>query len=353
MSVSRSTADATLEPPHRRAFIGNASNFWLHSTRTGFDLTRSAKDQSDELTSPRVRIETTTTPITLSSAKTALVIIDMQNFFLSPGFGRSRGAGHAAAEKLLEYTIPAARKAGIQIIWLNWGLSEENLRTMPPAVKRAFGFEAVPDDEVDGDGEAGDIPAISCKREAVAEKPDSITADRHDDVRRKEKNRLLENGKDGRIYKGLGAPCGILMLPDTGKTVDAGRLLMRDTWNAALYAPLTAAYEEGSKLSYKSDVWIHKDRLSGLWGASTPCQEFLEEQGIKSLLFAGVNTDQCVSGTVTDAFNKGYDCVLLSDGCGTTSPSYAQQCIEFNVAKTLGFVTSCRQFAEGVEQLGL
>ncbi|KAJ9639563.1 hypothetical protein H2199_006598 [Coniosporium tulheliwenetii] len=328
MPISRSTADAALEPPNRHAFIGNASNFWLHSARTGFDLTRPGKEPSDRLAFSRLQL------------------------LLSPAFGRFKGAGHAAAEKLLEYAIPAARKAGIQIIWLNWGLSDEDLQSIPPAVKRAFGFEAVPDDVDDGDDEAGGIPEVGGRGEVCVEKPSGHSVDRHGDLRRKGGHRLLENGKDSRIYKGLGAPCGTIILPETGETVDAGRLLMRDTWNAALYAPLAAAYEEGSKLSEKPDVWIHKNRLSGLWGGTTPCQEFLEEQGIKSLLFAGVNTDQCVSGTVTDAFNKGYDCVLLSDGCGTTSPSYAQQCIEFNVAKTLGFVTSCRQFAEGVEQMG-
>lgn len=66
--------------------------------------------------SPRLRFNTTTTPITLSPAKTTLVIIDMQNFFLSPSFDRAEGAGHAAMENLLQFAIPAARKAGIRII---------------------------------------------------------------------------------------------------------------------------------------------------------------------------------------------------------------------------------------------
>ncbi len=61
-----------------------------------------------------------------------------------------------------------------------------------------------------------------------------------------------------------------------------------------------------------------------MWGASTLCEEFLEKEGIRTLLFTGVNTDQCVAGTHTDAFSKGYDCILLSDGCGTTSPDFAQ-----------------------------
>jgi hypothetical protein len=48
------------------------------------------------------------------------------------------------------------------------------------------------------------------------------------------------------------------------------------------------------------------------------------------------------------AFSKGYDVVLLSDGAGTTSPSSSQESIEFNCAKTWGFCVSCKEFAEGL-----
>lgn len=246
-------------------------------------------------------------------------------------------------DALLNDAIPAARKAGVQIIWLNWGLTDEDVSNMPPAVKRAFGFEAVADDEGTDGLANGD---------AFAEKPNGVGVDKHGDPRHQGGHVLLENGKDGRIYKGLGSQCGTVTLEDS-KTVDAGRLLMRDTWNAALYAPLAAAYQEGVKLTGPSvpDVWIHKNRMSGMWGPSTPCEEFLKEKGIRTLLFTGVNTDQCVSGSFTDAFSKGYDCVLLSDGCGTTSPDYAQQCIEFNAAKTWGFVATCEDFRKGVDEM--
>lgn len=234
----------------------------------------------------------------------------MQNFFLSEAMGRKRGAGHAACEKLIKYAVPAARRAGVQVVWLNWGLSEKEVQEMPAGVKKAFGFQVV------------------------------------DDTGRE----VLDHGKDERIYKGLGAECGSVTLP-SGETIDAGRLLMRDAWNSGLYPPLDSIYKEGIQNANPPDVWIHKNRMSGMWGGTTACQEFLEEKGISTLLFAGVNTDQCVSGTLTDAFSKGYDCVLLSDGCGTTSPDFSQRCIEFNAAKTWGFATTCEEFAKGVEKM--
>ena len=60
----------------------------------------------------------TTAPVTIAPSKTALVVIDMQNVFLSAALGRSRGEGHTAEDVLLEHGIPAARKAGTQILWL-------------------------------------------------------------------------------------------------------------------------------------------------------------------------------------------------------------------------------------------
>ncbi|KAF2200898.1 Isochorismatase hydrolase [Delitschia confertaspora ATCC 74209] len=297
------------------------------------------EEESERLILAIFTIQTTTAPITVSPSKTALVIIDMQNFFLSESFGRSKGPGHAATEKLINYAIPAARKAGIRIIWLNWGLTDEDMETMPPAIQRAFGFATFAEDD-----EAANADPFAAQDAHVG-------ADKFGNVKFEGGHVLLENGKDGRIYKGLGAQCGSVKLHPSGETLDAGRLLMKDSWNAALYPPLDALYEEGSRLSTNPDVWIHKNRMSGMWGPSTPCQEYLEKEGIRTLFFTGVNTDQCVGGTFADAFSKGYDCILLGDGCGTTSPEFAQQCWESNAARTFGFLTGCVEFAKGVENM--
>ncbi|KAF2228911.1 Isochorismatase hydrolase [Viridothelium virens] len=323
---------------NRHAVIGVTENFWQHSTQNGFDLTHPSSPSASRV-AHSLNITATTTPIAVDPAKTALVIIDMQNFFLSESFGRTRGAGHAACDALLTHAIPAARKAGVQIIWLNWGLTENDVSTMPPAVKRAFGFEAHADSN----------DSLIAGEEYFKEHPSGIGVDKFGDKRHKGGHKMLENGKDGRIYKGLGSQCGNVTLP-SGKTVDAGCLLMRDTWNASLYPPLDEAYQQGLK-SKRPDVWIHKNRMSGMWGAATDCQKYLDREGIRTLLFTGVNTDQCVSGTLTDSFSKGYDCILLSDGCGTTSPQYATECIEYNAARTWGFVASCENFAAGVHEM--
>jgi nicotinamidase-related amidase len=140
----------------------------------------------------------------------------------------------------------------------------------------------------------------------------------------------------------MGTDMGTVHDSETGEEVHVGNMLMRDQWNTALHPPLAAAYSP-------SDAWVHKNRMSGMWGQDPDCEVFLRKEGLRTLLFAGVNTDQCVNGTLTDAFSKGYDCVLLNDGCGTTSPESAREGVEFNAANTVGFMTSCEMLAEGVK----
>ena len=302
---------AVLSDPHGEppVVVGkDPSNFWSFNPATGWDLTRPTT-LSTPSSSSQIKLNTTTAPITIDPSKSALVIIDMQNFFLSTALGCTEGEGHKAEAVLLEEGIPAARKAGIQIVHITWGISEEELAVLPPIVFRTFGF-----------------------------KPDTTKF-------------AIEEFEDGREKEskeetGIGEPMGNVKSPE-GSVIEAGRLLLRDQWNTELHGPLKADFE-ASQTSGLPDVLFHKARISGLWGASTPCLEYLREKGFKTLLFAGVNTDQCVLGTLQDASNHGFDTVLLKDGCGTTSPEYARQAVEMNCRKVWGFVSSCKALSDGV-----
>jgi nicotinamidase-related amidase len=241
--------------PHRRAVIGDESNFWLFSSETGFDLTHPTTPD-EQVPDPRVTLRTDNSPVTIAPSKSALIIVDMQNFFLSSGLGRTTAAGHAACDQLVQYAIPACRKAGIQIVWLNWGLTPQEVQEMPPAAKRAFGFQTSHFDEGHADAKSKWLPGVD---DVFAETEQSVAVDRMGDPRHKGGHELLDNDKSGKIYKGLGSPCGTVKLDD-GRQIDAGRLLMRDTWNAALYPPLDKMYEEGLKAAVP-DVWVHKNRM--------------------------------------------------------------------------------------------
>lgn len=289
--------------------IGNpASSFWLFDPSSGYDLTHPSSPDGPPVAS-RLTMATATMPVTIATEKTALVVIDMQNFFLSPAMDRQRGAGHVAADMLLSTAIPAARKAGIRIVYVNWGISDEELAILPPVLFRGFGFHAA-----HGNGQTSEV---------------------------KEKS-----GQEVKSAAGVGDDIGQVTLPD-GSTVSAGRKLMRDQWNTALHDPLKKDYEASQKTALP-DALFHKNRVSGFWGGSTPCLGYLREHGITTLLFAGVNTDQCVLGSLQDACNMGFDTVLLRDGCGTTSPGFATEMVEYNCRKSWGFLSDCKSLAEGV-----
>ena len=156
---------------------------------------------------------------------------------------------------------------------------------MPAAVSRAFGFEAW----MEGKGEA-------------------VPVDKYGGLRYRGGGELLEDGGGRRKFAGLGAETGVVV-DGEGKEVEGGRLLCRGSWNAALYGELAGAFDAA-----RGDVWVHKNRMSGLWGAGTELERVLEREGVRTLLFAGVNTDQCVGGTYQDAFSKG---ALGLHSCGT------------------------------------
>lgn len=55
------------------------------------------------------------------------------------------------------------------------------------------------------------------------------------------------------------------------------------------------------------------DRQSCLWGAQTPMGIYTEANEISTLVFAGVNSDQCVYGSYNDAYYKvSFICVRLT-----------------------------------------
>ncbi|KAJ3569767.1 hypothetical protein NP233_g4841 [Leucocoprinus birnbaumii] len=205
--------------------------------------------------------------IRVSKDKSALIVIDMQNFFLHPDL-RKHLKGVDCVQPLMD-VVPKMRAMDMKILWVNWGLTDFELKTIPPALVRGF----------------------------------------------------QKNGRGG-----FGSDLG-------GKF---GRLLMRGEYNSALYGPLQAEYEAGK--ANGTDVWIHKNRMSGLWGYQTALDLYLKENGIKTLFFSGVNTDQCVLGTLADAYFRGYDCILVEDATATTSPCGYEN-VTYNAGSSYGFIT--------------
>jgi nicotinamidase-related amidase len=135
---------------------------------------------------------------------------------------------------------------------------------------------------------------------------------------------LYDNGGQG---VGLGHPLS------SGK----GNVLEKDSWAAAVVDELAPV---------PGDIQVDKYRISGFW--DTPLDSILKNLGIKSILFAGCNTDQCVLHTLTDANFLGYGCVMLEDCCATSSPAFCTEATVWNVKKCFGFVTGSQQVLDAL-----
>ncbi|KAJ5762863.1 isochorismatase family protein [Penicillium manginii] len=312
-----STGESPEIPSQERIVVGTGASTWIWSPE-GWDLTH-PKDPHSSLTSNGVDLDCDLVNIKIDPAKTGLVIIDMQNIGLSKALdAATTPAMYDAQNAIIRYAIPAARKLGLQTIWLNWGLTEDDLANIPPAEVRVFAFKA------------------------NSEKTDYGLGDQRGDPN--DPINFLKIGESPKFKNIPGTELGQVTLDD-GSRVDAGRVMMRGTWNTALHGPLASVYEDGKKEA-RPDVWIHKNRNSGLWNEKTDLSKYLQSQGIRTLLFSGVNTDQCVGSTLQDAHAQGFDTVFLKDGCETDSPPYAKATYEFNCVRAWGFLTSCKALAK-------
>ncbi len=131
------------------------------------------------------------------------------------------------------------------------------------------------------------------------------------------------------VYKPTGEGVGLGdPLPSRGHPV-----LERGSWAAAIVDELTT--EPG-------DVHVAKYRMSGFW--DTELDSILRNLGVTTLLFGGVNADQCVLCTLQDANFLGYDCVLVEDCAATTSPDYCWEATVYNVKQCFGFVARSTDF---------
>jgi nicotinamidase-related amidase len=128
---------------------------------------------------------------------------------------------------------------------------------------------------------------------------------------------------------GLGDP-----LPGSG-----ARVLQKDSWAAAVVDELEQKPD---------DIKVDKHRISGFW--DTPLDSILRNLGTRTILFAGVNTDQCVRHSLTDANFLGYGCILVEDCCATSSPDFCTQATLWNVKQGFGFVTSSAKILQALKK---
>jgi ureidoacrylate peracid hydrolase len=132
------------------------------------------------------------------------------------------------------------------------------------------------------------------------------------------------------VYDAAGTGIGIGSLENEARTP----VLEAGSWSAGIVDELRPP--DGAP-----DILIDKYRMSGF--VDTALDSILRNLRVDTLLFAGVNADQCVLNTLTDAANLGYDVVMLEDASGTTSPDFCAEATVYNVRQCYGFTTTTAQ----------
>jgi ureidoacrylate peracid hydrolase len=141
------------------------------------------------------------------------------------------------------------------------------------------------------------------------------------------------------VYDPDGRGVGIGSSAPTGHPV-----LQRGSWGASVVDELLAVADP-------ADTWVAKHRMSGFW--DTELDSVLRNLDVDTLLFAGVNADQCVLATLVDAACAGYDVVLLEDAAATTSPDFCWDATVHNVRQCFGFTTTLAAVAGAIDECRL
>ncbi|MGK5741900.1 cysteine hydrolase family protein [Micromonospora sp. URMC 103] len=220
----------------------------------------------------RVRIDAELMPVVVDLDATALVLLDLQNDFCSPGGWTQRsGLDHTACRAAVPgavRAVEAARALGVPVIWVYWH-NRPDLRNLGPPTLYSF-----------------------------KHRPDQA---------------------------GIGEP------------LDHGRVLTEGSWGAALV-------DELAELVRPDDIHVEKYRMSGF--QATHLDQVLRAQGIDTLFFGGVNTDQCVTTTMEDAYFRDYAAILLTDATATSSPGWCKDTVIFNAQQCWGFTTDTARLAD-------
>ncbi len=211
--------------------------------------------------------------LTIDLARTAILVIDMQNDFCAEdGWLASIGVDVTGARgpiAPLNTLLAALRDVDAPVLWVNWGNRPDLLNASPS---------------------------------------------------------LLH------VYKPTGAGVGL-----GDKLANGAHVLERGSRSAAIVDGLDVA---------PTDIHIAKMRMSGFW--DTELDQVLRNLGVTTLLFGGVNADQCVLATLMDANFLGYDCILLEDGAATTSPGYCWDATIYNVRQCFGFTATGTDIAAAI-----
>ncbi|GIW46555.1 MAG: peroxyureidoacrylate/ureidoacrylate amidohydrolase RutB [Deltaproteobacteria bacterium] len=154
-------------------------------------------------------------------------------------------------------------------------------------------------------------------------------------------------GKGVPIYysKAIREASGIDLIDKVHKIIPESRrerlekmhLCIRDTWDSDIVDELKPEPE---------DYIVEKRRDSVF--QDTEFELWLKALRADTIVFTGIDTYICVESTVRDAFNKGYDVILLKDCVASRNQKHHENTLE-QIAEAYGLVLSSNELISMIE----
>jgi ureidoacrylate peracid hydrolase len=112
----------------------------------------------------------------------------------------------------------------------------------------------------------------------------------------------------------------------------------RGTWDADIVNEIKPAPADHVVVK-RRDSAFHDTEI-GVW---------MKSLGVDTLIFCGIDTSICVEASLRDAFNNGYDVVLISDATASGSPTHFKSTLEI-VRDYYGIVMNITSFGKYLPQ---
>lgn len=127
-----------------------------------------------------------------------------------------------------------------------------------------------------------------------------------------------------------------------GKTGPLGRFLIRGEPGFDIIPELAPG---------PSEFIVDKTANSAFWG--TDLAAILAAHRVDSLIFAGVTTDVCVHCTLREANDRGFECLLASDACGSGDAEAHRAALHMVTVEdgVFGAIANVAQIADALARL--
>jgi ureidoacrylate peracid hydrolase len=115
-------------------------------------------------------------------------------------------------------------------------------------------------------------------------------------------------------------------------------ICVRGTWDADIVDEIKPAKEDHVVVK-RRDSAFHDTEI-GVW---------MKSLGVDTLVFCGIDTSICVEASLRDAFNNGYDVILISDATASGSTKHFESTLEI-VRDYYGLVMDIASFGKCLPQ---